>query len=271
MDKLRSRGFCFTINNYTSNDLKRFMTNQMRQQCRYYIFGFEVAPTTGTPHLQGYIYFHNQKSFKNIKKLLGDNAHIEKQHGTTIQNIAYTSKDNKYIEYGDKPEMGERTDLKQIKELVMTNTPIKDIIPLINDFQQLKFMEGLMKYQKPPEPKEKLIKWYYGKSGSGKTRKAIEEGGDDYYISMRDLKWWDGYTGQKTVIIDDFRGDFCTFHELLRILDRYPYRVNVKGSSIWLQAETIIITSCYLPDKVYDTREDIQQLLRRINIVQCFF
>ena len=87
---------------------------------------------------------------------------------------------------------------------------------------------------------------------------------------MRDLKFWDGYYGQKYVIIDDFRKDFCTFHELLRILDRYPYRVHIKGSSLYLEATTIIITSCFGPEEVYETREDLQQLMRRIDKIQIF-
>lgn len=137
-------------------------------------------------------------------------------------------------------------------------------------YQSLRSMELLLKYAPPPAPKKKDVYWFYGPSGSGKTRHAVEMGGDDYWISARDLKWWDGYYGQKVVIIDDFRGDFCTFHELLRILDRYPYRVQIKGSSLWLQADTIIITSCYSYEEVYDTREDIDQLKRRIDHIQEF-
>lgn len=270
MEARRSRAFVFTINNYTEDDLKPFSSDRMKKQCKYYIYGFEVGKC-GTPHIQGYIYFHNQKKFKELKKYFLPRAHIECAHGTVEQNISYTTKDDKYIEWGEKPIIGKRNDLTDIKTLVMNNTPVKDIIPIIENNQQLSFMEKLMKYQPPPPSKPKIVKWYYGKSGSGKTRTAIEEGGNDYYISMKDLKWWDGYTGQKTVIIDDFRGDFCTFHELLRILDRYPYRINIKGSTLWLQAETIIITSCYRPEEVYNTREDIQQLLRRINNIQNFF
>ena len=143
-----------------------------------------------------------------------------------------------------------------------------------NDFnmQQMKMVQEYFRLAKPPQPVKRTVYWFYGLSGSGKTREAIDLANGDYYISMRNLKWWDGYYGQKYVIIDDFRGDFCTFHELLRILDRYPYRVEMKGTSMWIQPSTthIIITSCYHPEKVYDTREDIQQLLRRIDEIRFF-
>lgn len=268
MEAIRSRAFTYTINNYTSEDLKPFLSEKIKKQCKYYIFGFEVGKT-GTPHIQGYIYFHNAKKFKEVKTYI-PRGHIECAHGTVEQNISYTTKDDKYIEWGEKPIIGKRNDLTNIKIMVMNNTPVKDIIPIIDNYQQLSFMEKLMKYSPPPKREAPIIKWYYGASGSGKTRQAIKEGGDDYYISMKNLQWWDGYTGQKTVIIDDFRADFCTFHELLRITDRYPYRVNIKGASIWLQATTIIFTSCYKPDEVYNTREDIVQLIRRITNIQEF-
>lgn len=272
MDSKRSRGFVFTLNNYTKEDLKQFMTSQVKKQVSYYILGFEVGQQQ-TPHIQGYIHFHNAKSFMNVKKMI-TRAHIEKQHGSINENIAYCSKDNHYIEYGEPPKSGDRTDLKTIKKKVMEHIPIKDIIrDDIENLQQIKFMETLLKYQQPKERKKPYIQWYYGETGTGKTRDAIrfaELLNEDYYISMKNLQWWDGYIGQKVVIIDDFRKDFCTFHELLRILDRYPYRVNVKGSSLWFEPEHIIITSCYRPEEVYDTREDIKQLLRRIDKVRLF-
>jgi len=83
-------------------------------------------------------------------------------------------------------------------------------------------------------------------------------------------KWWEGYDAHENVIIDDMRGDFCKFHELLRMLDRYAYRIETKGGSRQFRAKTIIITSCYSPTEMFDTREDIQQLLRRIDEIKVF-
>ena len=36
-------------------------------------------------------------------------------------------------------------------------------------------------------------------------------------------KWWEGYDGHEVVLLDDIRKDFCKFHELLTLLDIYPY------------------------------------------------
>lgn len=272
MEKKRSRSFVFTINNYTIEDLKVFQSSVIKNQSSYYILGFEIGEK-GTPHIQGYIHFYNAKTFIQLKKII-TRGHIEITHGSIQENIAYCSKDNHYVEYGEHPQPGIRNDLKNIKEKVMNHTPINDIIrDDIENLQQLKFMETMLRYQQPKERIKPKVMWYYGGTGVGKTKEAIEYANninEEYYISMKNLNWWDGYIGQKVVIIDDFRKDFCTFHELLRILDRYPYRVNIKGSSMWFEPEHIIITSCYKPDEVYDTREDIGQLLRRVDIVRLF-
>lgn len=84
------------------------------------------------------------------------------------------------------------------------------------------------------------------------------------------MKWWEGYWGQSAALIDDFRADFCTYHELLRILDVYPLRLEVKGSSVPSRLTKIYITSPFHPEDVYKTREDIGQLLRRITEIKFF-
>lgn len=272
----RVRNFCFTLNNYTQVEYDLFSIPN--KQVRYIILGKEKGELEETPHLQGFMIFYNQKSFHQaldfFKKNYSERVHLEKTEGTIASNIAYCSKDENYIEVGVTPDVqGSRKDLDEVRALIQAGANMRDISEACRSFQSLKMAESLMKYQPHPQVKKRMIKWYYGTTGSGKTRSAIEESGGDYYITMKDLKWWDGYYGQKVVIIDDFRKDFCTFHELLRITDRYPYRVQAKGTSMWLAptTETIIITSAFHPDSVYHTREDIGQLIRRIDLIKEFF
>jgi len=83
---------------------------------------------------------------------------------------------------------------------------------------------------------------YWGRSGTGKSRKAWERGGLESYPKDPRTKFWCGYSGQKNVIIDEFRGGIDIAH-VLRWLDRYPVRVEIKGSSVPLCAEAFWITS----------------------------
>lgn len=267
----QSRTWCFTLNNWTEEEYKVLLALEGHKQIRYMIFGKEIGEEL-TPHLQGYIVFHNPKKMLQVKAIIGERTHIEKSKGNAKQNQAYCSKDEQYIEFGEIPQQGVRKDIEEVKEMVKDYMPIDEIIFSASSYQSARHAELLFKYQKQPPAVKRTIKWYHGGPGTGKTRKAVEEAGDNYYKTMNNLEWWDGYTGQKVIIIDDFRKDFCKFHELLNILDRYPYRLKIKGSSIWMQptTTTIIITSPKPPQQVYDTHEDLQQLLRRIDEIKEF-
>ena len=46
--------------------------------------------------------------------------------------------------------------------------------------------------------------WVWGETGTGKTRRAVDDAKSmgSYFIKSNN-KWWDGYTDQKTVILDE--------------------------------------------------------------------
>lgn len=111
-----------------------------------------------------------------------------------------------------------------------------------------------------------------GKAGKGKTRYIWDKHGIDEIYVPPDYKFWEGYDGHKIVLIDELRGDWCKFGQLLKLLDRYPYRVQTKGGSRQIQATTWYITSCKHPKDVYDpyhfdAEERVDQLLRRLDTI----
>lgn len=268
----RSRNWCFTLNNYTDEEYQRLIGLEGHKQIRYIIFGKEKGEQEETPHLQGFVIFNNAKTFDQVVKFF-DNArfHIEKCIGTAQQNIAYCSKDEQYIEYGEPPKQGARQDIQQVKDLVKEGKKMSEICEVATSYQSIRMAELLIKYQPLKERTPPCIKWYWGETGSGKTREAWAECGiNDTWVSHESLQWFDCYEGQKNVIIDDFRAGDCKFSHLLRYTDRYPIKVPVKGSYVNWVPEMIIITSTHHPKDVYknvDIQENIGQLIRRINII----
>lgn len=97
----RYRAFCFTINNYTFEDMQ-LMINAGNQ--RYLVFGFEVG-SEGTPHIQGYVYYDNAITWNSFKKQM-PRANIRPASGTAEQNYNYVTKDGEFYEFGIKPVQG---------------------------------------------------------------------------------------------------------------------------------------------------------------------
>ena len=255
-----SKSWCYTVNNYTDKDIEFFSG----LECRKHVCGKEVGEK-GTPHLQGYITFKNATRLTALKKLHGS-AHWEMARS---QEAAYNYCLKGEIIIQKNGSQGKRSDLIAVTTAIKEGAKLQDIKELY-PVEYIKFHNGIEKLITGEKRNFKPeVFWFWGKTGTGKTRKVVEKE-PDLWISGKNLKWWDGYEGQEAVLFDDFRKDFCTFHELLRILDRYPYRVEVKGGSREFNAKRIYITSCHAPEAVYETREDIAQLLRRIDVTEVF-
>jgi len=92
--------------------------------------------------------------------------------------------------------------------------------------------------------------------------------GDDVYYKTRG-DWWDGYKQHKAVIIDDFYG-WLKYDELLKITDRYPYQVPIKGGFENFTSEHIYITSNIDVDRWYKFKEYDSAALKR-RMTQYFY
>lgn len=254
------RNFCFTINNWKEEDI----TLAKQIDYKYIIIGKEVGEK-GTPHLQGYVELSKQMRLNAVKKFF-PRAHIEERKGTAQQASIYCKKDNNYEELGTISKQGQRNDISSTYEMARNGLSFEKFLDTNPNFQNIRIFEIAKSVYQQKRHFKPYVEWIYGPTGTGKTRYVVEHE-KDLWISGRNLKWWQGYDNQEATLFDDFRKDFCTFHELLRILDRYPYTVEVKGGHKELNSKRMYISSCFHPKDIYDTREDVNQLLRRIDKV----
>lgn len=65
MTNKQSTSWCFTLNNYTEQELQMLKI----LKCKYIIFGHEIGEETETPHLQGFVQFESNYRFASLKKL----------------------------------------------------------------------------------------------------------------------------------------------------------------------------------------------------------
>lgn len=271
MDKkgIRVRGWVFTV--FKNIDLVQEKLKSQKNFPKYIIVGTEMTKDL-KKHLQGYVYFKNGKTMSATKKWIGeDSTHLEVQKGTTAQNIKYCSKEGEVWSCGEPPMQGKRNDIEVAKEALENGANMRDILQMCRSNQVIQFAQKWLTYNERGREDKTHVIWCHGKTGTGKSMYARSACPNAYWCTS-DNKWWDGYDAHKTVIIDDMRRQFCTYAELLRLLDRYPLKVAVKGAFRSMVAVRIIITSSKSPKQMFwdIDGDNIDQLTRRIDEIKNF-
>lgn len=107
----RSTRWCFTLNNYTEVDIDVLRT----YVCKYVVFGYENAPTTNTPHLQGFIVFNHAKRLSECRQLFnGGRGHFEITRGSSHQAAEYCKKAGHFVERGVCPGSSARVSARDL-------------------------------------------------------------------------------------------------------------------------------------------------------------
>jgi hypothetical protein len=121
--------------------------------------------------------------------------------------------------------------------------------------------------------------WFYGPTGTGKTRKAKEAMLEKMAYTPGSRSWaspaqnsggrfWaEGYNGQQFVLFDEFRPGTMDYACVLRITDPNDLHIEVKHSSVRWLATHIWFTSCHHPEQCYPNlhaHDSLNQLLRRL-------
>jgi hypothetical protein len=242
----RIRNFCFTVNNYTEAEFEALQSIVEDPKVRYAVVGVERGDG-GTPHLQGYAELSDRLSLGNIKQLPGlSRAHVEERRGTQAQAIEYCQKEGQWFEVGTRKRPGSRSDLDSVKVSLDQHRSLRrcseEHFPIY-----LQYRRGLADYlslTSTPRSWKTATRVYWGPTGVGKTKRVMDEcmESSPFIVPDTTLKWFDGYEGQENVLIDDFEPK-CDFRFLLRLLDRYPMHVPVKGGFVNWAPRTLYITA----------------------------
>lgn len=264
---MKNRNYCFTI----FDKSWEFVFND---KIKYICFQKEKTKT-GNEHYQGYIELVKSERINSIKKIINCNsAHFEKRLGTRQQAIDYCKKTesaipNSFVEFGEVSTPGKRNDLNclnELKEKTIENFCID--YPII----AVKYPKGISNLKNCFESKKIGLRnievnVLIGKPGCGKTRSVYDKFDilDIYKLNTNtnNTLWFDGYTGQSVLLIDDFKG-WIKYTELLTILDIYPYRCQIKGGFCWAKWDKVFITSNYDIMMWYNDLNN-EALLRRIH------
>lgn len=243
-----------------------------RLRARYVVGQVERGKETGNLHLQFFV--NVRKARISALKSIDTKIHIELikfNNGADLYCMKEETRVDGPWEFGERPinrKLGQKPSKKIDWEKDVWKKAINGQIDDIKPNIKVTYYNRLKMIQKDHLITSNKLHlrgiWIYGKQGSGKTRWVREN------IDPRELypklctKWWDGYIGQKYVVMDDMMKDHKYLGYLLKLwADRYGIVLETKGGAVVDKYEWFIVTSQYIIDEIFDGDDRTINALRR--------
>lgn len=281
---LQHPNWCFTFNYGGDGQppveaAERFLNDVLPPLAGYLCCGREVA-STGQKHLQGYVQFLKRKRLTELKRLPdAGTVHWEVAKGDEVQNREYCSKecaDDEFFEYGEPKTVN--NGIREKKRWAAARSAIlagrvEDVDDQIFICHYNALLHIARDYAKPSGDLDDVCGvWYYGPSGTGKSRtaRATYGGGTDRLYLKPVNKWWDGFRKglHENVLLEDVEPSHSVLGYHFKIwADRYSFPAEIKGSTIQIRPKKVIVTSQYHPDQIFQDPETLQAILRRFVLI----
>ena len=271
---MSATGWCFT-------SFKQGGWEVLPPKSTYLIYQLEKCPTTGRLHWQGYIEMASKSRMPAVKKALGDlGAHLEPRRGTPSEASDYCKKSNTRIhgpyEFGElRADPGKRHDLASACAIVRDRGFYALYAEGYHDAIIAQYRGGLkelhvlrnMKFAF--EARDVIATAIIGPSGVGKTHWAYEKYGFRNVYCLPEcnnaIPWFDQYDGQDVLLIDEMEKNKIAYTMLLKILDKWPLKLQIKGAIENAGWTKVILTSNHHPSTWYDWAvHDRDALYRRL-------
>lgn len=256
----QSRHWCFT--SYVDGgdrDVWEYRANLMvgSEQLNYLVCQGEICPETEREHVQGYLQVPKKCGMRKIKEILDDNSvHLEVRRGTHDEARGYCVKEDSrnwdVIEIGIADTAGKRHDLertwKYIREHGVAAALERDEYVGCT-LRHLRALTSARAFTAHRNFVNMNVIVLHGPSGCGKTRTAfeladrIEPDKVPYVLFSHAPTWFDGYDGQKVLIVDEADKELIPIRTMLRLLDGYPMMCPIKGGSVPKCFDTVILTA----------------------------
>lgn len=261
----KSKQWFFTWNNYPA-DAEEIIREQWHKwnEC---VVGKEVAPSTGTPHLQGCVAFATALSKRSVKEMpphssrAGINSLEWQRVRSWAKSRSYCRKDKDMLidevvqasgpQRPGRPKRarssvdealwrraaeGQPSELAQALLEADPEMAVMDASRIKTGIATVPLLLG-MGTTKRPLP---ICIWVYGPGDSGKTsfvRRWVRENAESSTFMVSPPRgintgaWWDGYHPgrHKVVVLDDLRPSTLAMADFLTLCSSLPRTVEVKG------------------------------------------
>lgn len=272
--------WCATWNNPPQDELGDTPITGMAmvRYTTYYVQGEEIAPTTGTPHLQIYFHLRLKQRLSQVKRLFPEDCgiHLEKMKAPTAKQAAdYCKKDGKFVEFGLLPRNASESKSENHRQVILL-AKSGDLNQIADEYptEYLIYNRTLEHISRNSRVASVALTptsypgiWIYGAPGVGKSRHARELAPTAFHKMTN--KWWCGYSGEDDVIIDDVdaKSMECMIRYFKLWLDIYPFPAEIKGGSLGLiRPKRIILTSNYSIKECCVNDVDAAALTRRCDV-----
>lgn len=256
---------CWLITSFNNGLIER-MRGGLPDGCDFFVGQSELCPTTGRKHEQCYLELSAPRTIAWLKRTLADDTiHCERRAGSQLQAIQYCEKDDTFDDTAagrcriGRPHGGGRDN--------SSNSSNDDRLRLLfNNLTSGYSAEDAFgaepslwcRYGRELRPlliqhavhcpyvRRVQVNVFIGPPGSGKTHEAYFQAPTLYRLPppqhASSPVWFDGYTTQEAILIDDFDG-WIPYRTLLQWLDIYPLLLPIKGGFVVANYSKVFITS----------------------------
>lgn len=272
----------FTLNNYTFDDCIQLASYHyaLPQLFKFLMFSEEIG-ASGTRHLQGYFQLSKRQARPSLVQFF-PNAYLAPAKGHYAHNLDYISKNNTQVvfKYGQEPAYKKKMDSNETARKVLQyisegkEDKIREEFPAyyINKYSSIqKLLTAADNVTELPHEHRTII-FIHGPAGIGKSylaRRLVRDDNGTLYLKPLN-KWWDGYSNQTHVLIDDLDPTFLSHSNFGSLLkhwgDIYPFQAEIKGSQRLIRPRKIIITSQYSLEELFPDPLLYAAISRRTNL-----
>lgn len=245
---------------YTQHDIEGFWNSKWYQNVnvRYHIFQVEEGKDTQSWHVQGFIQFTKRIKGTTLENMIGSGKRcfVDSSYdpdGARKYCMKEDTRVTPYEEFGNyngKATQGDRTDLNIAKDRIREHGDYGKCLddysldPITSKYPRW-VHEQISRVKQVVRPKP-TVNVYYGPTNTGKTARC-----HDQYPGIHEVRWDHGfinYVGQDAVLFDEFDKAPWPFDEMLKLLDVYPFQVNIKGGHSYWRPSVICITASSHPE-----------------------
>lgn len=264
------RNWCFTWNNYTPPD-EEFLKNM---KVKWIVYEREIAPTTGTPHLQGAVIFNDQKTFSALNRMTKKKCIWAPMICPASCSEQYCKKEGgPFYEFGSRPvtkkEQGQNEQQRwdEIRENAKAGK--LDAIPSAEFIRHYSTLKRIA-VDYAPDPVSLLEldnEWIYGEQGTGKSFpfEQLRDNHKSCFFKTHD-NVWQGYRGEPVVCIDEFEPEH---RGMLGLLKQWMGKGVIEAKVLYahgkFRPKRIIITSNHHPSVIWPG-VNLGPLYRRMKI-----